>query len=69
MALHDFKTQRKTNVVGTKRGCVVCRKLLEKSVNSGKLRESPGKAAKTLGRLGTCIAQLFEGVCGFRSTT
>ena len=58
------KIQRETNVVGTKRGCVVSGKILEKSASSGKRLENPGK---TLERLGTCITQLFEDVRGFRS--
>lgn len=59
-------SQRETNVVGTKRGCVVSGKIFEKSANSGKRLENPGK---TLERLGTCITQLFEDVRGFRSIT
>ena len=46
--------QRETNVVGTKRGCVVSGKIFEKSASSGKRLENPGK---TLERLGTCITQ------------
>ena len=52
--------------MGTKRGCVVSGKILEKSVSSGKRLENPGK---TLERLGTCITQLFEDVRAFRSIT
>ena len=59
-------SQRETNVVGTKRGCVVSGKIFEKSANSGKRLENPGN---TLERLGACITQLFEDVRGFRSIT
>ena len=59
MYIYIIIFQRETNVVGTKRGCVVSGKILEKSANSGKRLENPGKLWNGLEHVSRSYLKMF----------